>query len=118
MLSRRISRSTYRRQASKASTSVSCSDKAASKLFGGATEFVLSSSGHIQSIINPPGNTKADYFVNANEASDADTWLAGAKRMSGSWWDHWRQWLVERSGAPVLALDGIVGTMPMSQSAL
>jgi polyhydroxyalkanoate synthase subunit PhaC len=75
----------------------------ATQLFGGATEFVLSSSGHIQSIINPPGNTKATYFVNASEAADADTWLAGAKRMTGSWWDHWRQWLVERSGAPVSA---------------
>jgi polyhydroxyalkanoate synthase len=75
----------------------------ATQLFGGATEFVLSSSGHIQSIINPPENTKATYFVNASEAADADTWLAGAKRMTGSWWDHWRQWLVERSGAPVSA---------------
>ena len=75
----------------------------AAKLFGGATEFVLSSSGHIQSIINPPGNTKATYFVNSKEASDADAWLAGAKRTTGSWWDHWRQWLTERSGASVSA---------------
>jgi len=75
----------------------------AAQLFGGATEFVLSSSGHIQSIINPPGNAKATYFVGANETSDADTWLAGAKRMTDSWWDHWRQWLVERSGVPVSA---------------
>ncbi len=75
----------------------------AAQLFGGVTEFVLSSSGHIQSIINPPGNTKATYFVNTDGASDADTWLAGATRMSGSWWDHWRQWLIERSGALVSA---------------
>jgi poly[(R)-3-hydroxyalkanoate] polymerase subunit PhaC len=75
----------------------------AARLFGGAAEFVLSSSGHIQSIINPPGNAKATFFVSANEASDADTWFAGAKRLTGSWWDHWRQWLVERSGARVSA---------------
>ena len=75
----------------------------AAQLFGGTTEFVLSSSGHIQSIINPPGNTKAIYFVNSKRPSDADTWLAGAKRLTGSWWDHWRQWLTARSGASVPA---------------
>jgi polyhydroxyalkanoate synthase subunit PhaC len=75
----------------------------ASRLFGGATEFVLSSSGHIQSIINPPGNVKANYFLNSNAASDGDTWLAGAKRMPGSWWDHWREWLARRSGTSTSA---------------
>ena len=75
----------------------------AAQLFGGTTKFVLSSSGHIQSIINPPGNTKASYFVNTIRFSDADEWLAGATRQTGSWWDHWRQWLTERSGPPVAA---------------
>ena len=75
----------------------------AAQLFGGTTKFVLSSSGHIQSIINPPGNTKATYFVNTVLSSDADEWLAGATRQTGSWWDHWRQWLTERSGPSVAA---------------
>jgi polyhydroxyalkanoate synthase len=70
----------------------------ASRLFGGSTEFVLSSSGHIQSIINPPGNIRASYYVNAGRPADADQWFKDAKRRSGSWWDHWRQWLSERSG--------------------
>jgi polyhydroxyalkanoate synthase subunit PhaC len=75
----------------------------AAQLFGGATEFVLSSSGHIQSIINPPGNAKASYFVNSVRPSDADSWLAGSERVAGSWWDHWRKWLAERSGVSIAA---------------
>ena len=80
----------------------------AAQLFGGTTKFVLSSSGHIQSIINPPGNTKASYFVNAIRSSDADDWFAGATRQTGSWWDHWRQWLTERS-SPLVAAPSKLG---------
>jgi len=66
--------------------------------FGGRTEFVLSSSGHVQSIINPPGNPKAKYFLNSEQTADPDTWLAGATAAPDSWWDHWRLWLKKRSG--------------------
>jgi len=65
---------------------------------GGKCEFVLSSSGHVQSIVNPPGNPKASYFVNARCPNDADAWLAGAQQHSGSWWEHWRTWLAEHAG--------------------
>ena len=69
------------------------------RAFGGKTEFVLSSSGHIQSLINPPGNPKARFHVRSDLPEKADDWLAGASAMSDSWWDHWREWLVARSGA-------------------
>ena len=76
----------------------------AAQLFGGATEFVLSSSGHIQSIINPPGNSKATYFVNSQNARLMRTHGWRERSASeGSWWDHWRQWLTDRSGASVSA---------------
>jgi polyhydroxyalkanoate synthase subunit PhaC len=68
------------------------------RVFGGETEFVLSSSGHIQSLINPPGNPKARYFVGGDLPPDPQAWLAGAREVSGSWWDHWRQWIAARSG--------------------
>jgi polyhydroxyalkanoate synthase len=68
------------------------------RIFGGKTEFVLSSSGHIQSLINPPGNPKAKYYLNPQLPPEADQWLADAKAASDSWWDHWRQWLAARSG--------------------
>ena len=71
---------------------------AATQILGGKSEFVLSSSGHIQSIINPPGNPKAKFFTNAETPASATEWLAGAQPQWGSWWDHWRDWIAARSG--------------------
>jgi polyhydroxyalkanoate synthase len=71
---------------------------ATTQLLGGQKEFVLSSSGHIQSVINPPGNTKAKYMLNQQLPNNPEAWLASARRHDGSWWDHWRDWLVVRSG--------------------
>ncbi|MBU7440244.1 alpha/beta fold hydrolase [Paraburkholderia fungorum] len=70
------------------------------RMFGGSTRFVLSSSGHIQSLINPPGNPKAKYFVSPEPElpADADAWLAMAQAQSDSWWSDWRDWLAARSG--------------------
>jgi len=75
----------------------------AAQVFGGRSEFVLSSSGHIQSLINPPGNPKAKFFVNPGARGTADEWLAGAKTLPDSWWDHWTDWLAKRSGPRVPA---------------
>lgn len=62
-------------------------------------EFVLSSSGHIQSLLNPPGNPKAKYFRNPDIAPSAEEWAEGAEEVPGSWWPRWGEWLKERSGA-------------------
>ncbi len=58
----------------------------------GPVEFVLSSSGHIQSIVNPPSNPKAKYYLNPNLKLSATEWLEGAQSHDGSWWSHWRHW--------------------------
>ncbi|HVE11359.1 MAG TPA: class II poly(R)-hydroxyalkanoic acid synthase, partial [Paraburkholderia sp.] len=55
-------------------------------------------SGHIQSLINPPGNPKAKFFSNSQLPANADAWLAAAKAESDSWWGDWRDWLAARSG--------------------
>ena len=62
-------------------------------------EFILSSSGHIQSLLNPPGNPKAKMFRNPEIAPTADEWVAGATEEAGSWWPVWGEWLKARSGA-------------------
>ncbi|WP_353255782.1 alpha/beta fold hydrolase [Hyphomonas sp.] len=62
-------------------------------------EFVLSSSGHLQSLINPPGNPKAKYFRSTQIKPTPDEWAAGAEEHNGSWWPRWGSWLKERAGA-------------------
>lgn len=68
------------------------------RALGGRNEFVLSSSGHIQTLINPTGNAKGKFFVNPSLAPTPDDWLSQARPVPGSWWEHWRSWLAERSG--------------------
>jgi len=67
-------------------------------LFGGDIDFVLSNSGHIQSLLNPPGNPKAQYFINKDLPVSADDWVNGAESIDASWWTRWAEWLSERSG--------------------
>jgi polyhydroxyalkanoate synthase len=71
----------------------------ASRALGGESRFVLSNSGHIQALINPPGNPKASYSVSDAAPSDADEWLASANKHRGSWWEDWAEWTIARSGA-------------------
>lgn len=73
------------------------------KMLGGKKEFVLSNSGHIQAILNPPGNPKAKYFVNDKLPDTADEWAATATPVQGSWWERWAVWLGERSGEKISA---------------
>lgn len=70
----------------------------AARLFGGHVEFVLNSSGHIQSLVSPPGNFKAKYFTNSRLGTDAASWHESATEHKGTWWDHWLEWLDKRSG--------------------
>ena len=65
---------------------------------GGKVKFILSNSGHIQALINPPGNLKASYFVNDRYPADPEKWLAGSHKQTGSWWEDWVQWLGQRAG--------------------
>jgi polyhydroxyalkanoate synthase subunit PhaC len=68
------------------------------RLLGGRAEFVLNSGGHVQTVIDPPGNPKARYHVNRDLPEDPEEWLAAAQLVPGSWWHHWRDWLAHRSG--------------------
>ncbi|MHB9796666.1 class II poly(R)-hydroxyalkanoic acid synthase [Pseudomonas sp. MT3] len=68
------------------------------QLLGGESRFVLSNSGHIQSILNPPGNPKACYFDNGKLSSDPRAWYYDTQRHEGSWWPLWLEWIQQRSG--------------------
>ncbi|MAY19125.1 MAG: class II poly(R)-hydroxyalkanoic acid synthase [Erythrobacteraceae bacterium] len=72
------------------------------QLFGSKNvTYVLSQSGHMQAILNPPGNPKAKYFVQEKKGKlpeTADEWLQGTQEVAGSWWPYWMEWIQERSG--------------------
>jgi polyhydroxyalkanoate synthase len=72
------------------------------QLFGSKdVTYVLSQSGHMQAILNPPGNPKAKYFVQAKTGklpATADEWLQGTEEVKGSWWPLWMEWVQQRSG--------------------
>ena len=70
----------------------------ATQLFGGKIDFVLNSSGHVQSLVSAPGNLKSHYFTNSRLPDDSDLWLRGATDNRGTWWDHWLKWVGSRSG--------------------
>jgi polyhydroxyalkanoate synthase len=65
-----------------------------SQFFGGPVKYVLSGSGHIAGVVNPPASGKYQYWTNDNihDVTLAD-WLKGAQEHKGSWWPDWRQWL-------------------------
>jgi polyhydroxyalkanoate synthase len=69
------------------------------RLFGGTGRFVLSSSGHIAALVNPPGNPKASFHTNDDLTSDATAWLEDSDVIQGSWWTDLGLWLDERCGA-------------------
>jgi polyhydroxyalkanoate synthase len=68
------------------------------QLFGGTTRFVLSTSGHIAALVNPPGNPKASFHSNDDLTSDAEVWLKGSDVHQGTWWTDLGRWLDQRGG--------------------
>jgi poly[(R)-3-hydroxyalkanoate] polymerase subunit PhaC len=68
------------------------------QLLGGPVRFVLSTSGHIASMVNPPGNPKSTFRIAPENPAEPGEWLAGAATQKGSWWTDYSAWLAERSG--------------------
>jgi polyhydroxyalkanoate synthase len=69
------------------------------QMLGGSTRFVLSTSGHIAAMVNPPGNAKASYRAAGGTPADPQEWLRQAETCTGSWWPDYAAWLAERCGA-------------------
>jgi polyhydroxyalkanoate synthase len=69
------------------------------QLLGGSKRFVLSTSGHIQALVNPPSaDSRASYRVTDDPERDADEWLQAADVRRGSWWPDYQDWLSQRAG--------------------
>jgi polyhydroxyalkanoate synthase len=67
------------------------------QLLAGDMRFVLTSSGHIAGIVNPPDG-KRKYWTNEELPPDPQEWLAGATTQDGSWWQDWSAWIAKRAG--------------------
>ncbi len=65
--------------------------------------FIVSESGHIAGIVNPPSKKKYGHYTNDDIKSDPDDWMQGATFHNGSWWPRWEEWLSKRSGKQVPA---------------
>jgi polyhydroxyalkanoate synthase len=87
------------------------------KRFSGPLTFVLSMSGHVAGVVNPPAKQKYGYWTNSNTALPADRWLEQATQHDGSWWIHWDRWQRDYAGALVPAPRPGEGEMPIIEAA-
>ena len=67
------------------------------RLLGGDATFVLTWSGHVASLVNPPDNPKAHYWTAGAPGPDPDAWFAAATKHQGSWWEVWADWVTRNA---------------------
>ena len=65
----------------------------ATQIYQGPVRFVLSGSGHVAGVVNPPVKKKYGYWINDKNPKSADEWFKGAVEKQYSWWDDWQKWL-------------------------
>jgi polyhydroxyalkanoate synthase len=73
------------------------------RLLAGKNRFVLSGSGHIAGMVNPPAANKYGYWTNDDLPAEPDAWFAKAAQHEGSWWQDWRAWITPYLGREVPA---------------
>ena len=76
---------------------------AATQLYKGPKKYVLSASGHIAGVVNPPSANKYCHWVSDELPPQPEQWLAGAQQHPGSWWADWQRWVAEFAGGQVKA---------------
>jgi polyhydroxyalkanoate synthase len=83
-----------------------------SQFFGGPVKYVLSGSGHIAGVVNPPSAGKYQFWTN-DAIGDVrlEDWIKNAQEHKGSWWPNWREWLggidAEQVPARPVGTDGL-----------
>ncbi len=90
---------------------------AATQIFSGPIEFVLTASGHIAGMVNPPVKKKYSFWTNSKLPKSPEKWLEGASEQPGSWWPHWNQWLNKHAGKQIPArIPGKGGLKPLGDA--
>jgi polyhydroxyalkanoate synthase len=93
----------------------------------GPVRFVLTASGHIAGVVNPPARKKYQYWTGGPPTGSLEAWLAAAEEHPGSWWDDWQAWLegldakrVKKKrrpgGSKLKALDDAPGSYVMARA--
>ncbi|MEM6711938.1 MAG: class I poly(R)-hydroxyalkanoic acid synthase [Pseudomonadota bacterium] len=72
-----------------------------SQFFGGTVEYVLTGSGHIAGVINPPAKNKYQYWTGGPAKGHYHDWVGKAEETPGSWWPHWQSWIEAQAGTKV-----------------
>ena len=76
---------------------------AATQIYAGPVKFVLSASGHIAGVVNPPAAKKYCYWANGKNPKEPQQWLASATQRDGSWWPDWNSWVAAHAGGQTAA---------------
>ncbi|MDL2398529.1 class I poly(R)-hydroxyalkanoic acid synthase [Rhizobium mayense] len=97
-----------------------------SQFFGGPVEFVVTGSGHIAGVVNPPDKHKYQFWTGGPVKGDYGQWLVEAKETPGSWWPHWHEWIKSHNsrvaparkpgGAALNALEEAPGSFVMERA--
>lgn len=74
-----------------------------SRYFGGKVEYVLTGSGHIAGVVNPPKSNKYQYWTGGKPTGSLEDWMAKATETAGSWWPNWQQWILAQDDSRVKA---------------
>lgn len=83
----------------------------------GPTRFVLSGSGHIAGVVNPPAAKKYGYWTNPKLPRNPESWFITSQKHEGSWWLEWEKWLQGYSGEMVPARVPGEGSVPTIEDA-
>ena len=88
-----------------------------SACFGGPVTYVMSGSGHIAGVVNPPHRNKYQYWTGGPPKGDFDSWVKKAEEHPGSWWPHWQSWIEQQDNNRVPARQPGDNGMPILEDA-
>ena len=76
--------------------------------FGGEVTYVMSGSGHIAGVVNPPAKGKYQYWTDGPPIGSFDDWVERAEETPGSWWPHWQGWIeaLDDERVPARRIEG------------
>ena len=74
-----------------------------SQFFGGDVKYVMSGSGHIAGVVNPPDKMKYQYWSGPPATGTFEDWVAHATETPGSWWPNWHSWIESQNSDRVAA---------------